>query len=243
MKSFGKDFDSDAALKNSQTAIGRTLADYTFYDRSGNLVKLSDFRGKPLLISLIYTSCFHICPTTTRNLANAVSIAQSAVGADKFAVATIGFDVLHDTPERMSSYARQQGVGSKKGWKFLSADRDSISRLTADLGFIYTASSKGYDHLIQTTVLDSEGKIYRQIYGMDFDPSILTEAMKELVFGLSPETLSLSALVNRVRLFCTVYDPSSDSYKFNYAMLFAMCAGVLFLIVMGILLVRFLRFS
>ncbi|MDQ6959979.1 MAG: SCO family protein [Mariprofundaceae bacterium] len=243
MKAFGKDFDSDKALKNSQNVIGQTLSGYTFHDRNGKLVKLSDFYGKPLLISLIYTSCFHICPATTQNLARAVKATRSAVGKDKFSIVTIGFDTLHDTPERMSGFARQQGVSNEHHWRFLSADKTSITRLATDLGFIFVPSPKGFDHLIQTTVVDKGGEIYRQIYGMNFDPSNLTEAMKELVFGLSPETLSLSSLVNRARLFCTVYDPSTGTYQFNYAMIFGMSVGVLMLSVSGFFLVRFLRYS
>jgi len=243
LKSFGKDFDSDKALKNSQDAIGQTLSGYTFHDRNGKLVKLTDFHGQPLLISLIYTSCFHICPATTQNLSRAVKTTRSAVGKDKFSIVTIGFDALHDTPERMRGFARQQGVSNEHHWKFLSANKATITRLAADLGFIFVPSPKGFDHLIQTTVVDKDGKIYRQIYGMNFDPSNLTEAMKELVFGLSPETLSLSSLVNRARLFCTVYDPATGTYKFNYAMIFGMTVGVLALSVTGFFLVRFLRHS
>jgi len=241
MKAFGKDFDRDKALKNSQDAIGQTLSGYIFHDRNGKLVKLSDFHGQPLLISLIYTSCFHICPATTQNLSRAVKATRSAVGKDKFSIVTIGFDALHDTPERMRGFARQQGVSNEYHWKFLSANKATITRLAADLGFIFVPSPKGFDHLIQSTLVDKDGKIYRQLYGMNFDPSNLTEAMKELVFGLSPETLSLSSLVNRARLFCTVYDPSTGTYKFNYAMIFGMVTSTLALSIAGFFLARFLR--
>jgi len=243
LKSFGKDFDRDKALKNSQDAIGRTLSGYTFHDRNGKLVKLSDFHGKPLLISLIYTSCFHVCPATTQKLSRAIKTTRSAVGKNKFSIVTIGFDTLHDTPDRMRGFARQQGVSNVHGWKFLSTDKPTITRLTTDLGFIFVPSPKGFDHLIQTTVVDKNGKVYRQIYGTGFDPSILTGAMKELVFGLSPTTLSLSSLINRARLFCTIYDPSTGTYQFNYAMIFGMSVGALMVAVSGFFLIRFLRYS
>jgi len=243
LKSFGKDFDSNQALKISQSAIGRNLADYSFHNRSGNMVKLSKYRGKPLVISLIYTNCFHICPATTQSLARAVKATRSAVGKNKFSIVTIGFDALHDTPERMRGFARQQGVANEQRWKFLSGDRATIHRLAATTGFIFVPSPKGFDHLIQTTIVDKNGKIYRQIYGMNIDPSILTETMKELVFGLSPKTLTLSSLVSRVRLFCTVYDPSTGTYKFNYAMIFGMTVGTLVMSISGFFLVRFLRYS
>jgi len=234
-------FDSDTALQTSQAAIGQKLADYVFRDRNGKAVTLSKFRGKPVIISLIYTSCFHICPTTTRNLARAIKAARSAVGAETFFTISIGFDVLHDTPERMRSFARQQGLSGENNWAFLSTDKATITRLATETGFIFTPSSKGFDHLIQTTVVDKEGRIYRQIYGMNFDPPILTEALKELVFGLSPATFSLSSLTDRVRLFCTVYDPASGTYKLNYAMIFGMLVGIFMLIITGVFLYRFLR--
>lgn len=243
LKPFGKDFDSDKALKDSQAAIGRGLADDAFHDRNGKRVKLSDLRGHPLLISMIYTSCFHICPTTTKNLANAVKSARSTVGEDKFSIVTIGFDALHDTPERMRAFARQQGVNGERNWAFLSTDKTTIARLAANMGFLFKPSSKGFDHLIQLTIVDANGRIYRQIYGMDFDPDILTETIKELVFGRSIESLSLSSLVNKVRLYCTHYDPATGTYQFNYGMVFGMGFGVLTLSVTGFFLVRFLRYS
>lgn len=241
MKPYGDSYDSDAALKISQAAIGRSLDGYQLIDRQGRTVSLADYRGKPLMISMIYTSCFHICPTTTQNLARAVTTVRSAVGEDAFRVATIGFDARNDTPERMRTYARQQRVSREKNWIFLSADQATINRLTTDLGFLYTPSSKGFDHLIQTTLVDGEGKIYRQIYGMEVDPTVLTRAMKELVFGRTPVSLNLTSLVDRVRLFCTVYDPASDSYKLNYAMIFGMVIGVFGLMATAIVLVRILR--
>ena len=68
--------DEVAALKYSQAAIGRGLDGYTLYDRQGKAVMLTDYQGKPLIISLIYTSCYHICPTTTQNLARAIKQAD-----------------------------------------------------------------------------------------------------------------------------------------------------------------------
>ena len=243
-KASDQPFDEASAFKISQAAIGRSPGDYTLYDREGRAVKLADYLGKPLVISLVYTSCYHICPTTTQNLARAIKQARSAVGGgDAFNVVTIGFDVRNDTPERMRAFARQQHVASEKNWEFLSADEAAITQLTADLGFLFFPSSKGFDHLIQTTVVGADGKIYRQIYGMDFNPGFLTGAMQELVLGTMQEALSLSAIVNRVRLFCTKYDPATDTYRFDYSMIFATVIGVVLFAYMGIVIVRMWRQS
>ena len=234
-------FDKISALKISQAAIGHTLTGYTFHDRRGRLVKLSAFRGKPLIISLIYTRCSPLCPATTRHLAQVVNTVRGAVGKGSFNVITVGFDPLHDTPERMRLFARQQGVSGEAHWAFLSADQSTITRLTAALGFLFTPSAKGFDHLVQTTVVDADGTIYRQIHGIDFDPGLLTNAMRKLVFGRVPKALSLSLLVSRARLHWTHYDPDTGTYRFAYGMLIAMGFSAVLLIVIGISLVRFLR--
>ena len=80
------DYDRDDALAFSQGAIGRDLAAFTLRDTRGQLFDLANLRGKPLVISMIYTSCHHICPAITRNLGETVDVAREALGEDTFAV-------------------------------------------------------------------------------------------------------------------------------------------------------------
>ncbi|MCE9570931.1 MAG: SCO family protein [Rhodocyclales bacterium] len=60
--------DSTTAYDLSQAAIGKQIGDHVLLDRQGRPTRLADYRGKPLLVNFIYTACFHVCPTTTRNL-------------------------------------------------------------------------------------------------------------------------------------------------------------------------------
>ncbi|MDP1997611.1 MAG: SCO family protein, partial [Gallionella sp.] len=82
-------FDEREALRVSQAAIGKQLGNYTFLDRGGRTVRLADYRGKPLVISMIYTHCPIICATTTRSL-SALKLSQEALGEDSFGVLTVG---------------------------------------------------------------------------------------------------------------------------------------------------------
>ncbi len=235
-----QEFDYKTALKLSQDAIDHTIGDYIFTDSTGKTISTTDFRGKPLVISLIYTSCYHTCPMTTRHLARVVQIARDALGADSFAVATIGFDTPHDTPEAMRYFANKQGVDS---WHFLSADAETLKALIKDLGFIFFASPRGYDHIVQATVVDAEGKIYRQVYGEVFDTPLLVEPLKQLVFGQSkPQEPFLTDLINKVRFFCTTYDPSTDAYHFDYSIFIGMFIGASIIFFTIVFIVReFLR--
>ncbi|WP_052764067.1 SCO family protein [Microvirga massiliensis] len=84
--------DPQTVLERSEAALGRTLDAHTLTVSTGRTFTLVDYRGHPLVISLIYTSCSSVCPTTTEHLAQAVKQARKALGDESFAVLSVGFD-------------------------------------------------------------------------------------------------------------------------------------------------------
>lgn len=229
--------DQADTLEVSQAAIGRQIASYEFLDRAGQPFTLDSLRGRPVVISMIYTSCYHICPTMTQNLARAARIGWEALGQDSFAVVTIGFDTAVDRPERMRQYADARNIDAAN-WYFLSGDEGSVAALAGDIGFIYFASPKGFDHAAQTTVLDADGRVYRQVYGQTFKAPTLVEPLKELVFDTPEDATFLEDWIDNVKLFCTVYDPRSGRYRFDYSIFVAAFAGIMCLGAVAIFLVR-----
>jgi protein SCO1/2 len=230
-------FDAKAAIARSQAAIGRPLGDYTFLDTTRRPVRLADFRGKPLVVNLVFTACNDSCPLVVQALSRAVEVAQDAVGEGAFSIVTIGFDARDDTPERMRAFARSQGI-DLPNWTFLSGDAETVDRLVENLGFIYFPSPRGFDHLAQTSVIDRDGRVYRQVYGAQFDPPALVEPLVELAFGQQAEAGLLTNVVNGVRLFCTYYDPTSQRYRFDYSIFIGFAVGAGSLIGVGTILVR-----
>lgn len=235
-------FDQERALQFSQAALGNELGEHTLRDRQGRAVELSGFRGKPLVISLIYTSCYHTCPTITNQLARVVEIARDALGEQSFSVLTIGFDTPNDTPDRMRIYAAERGI-DLPGWWFLSADAQTIQALTQDLGFLYVPSSKGFDHTVQTTIVDAQGRVYRQVYGELLNSPHFVEPLKELVWGLEANTSTLTGWLKGVRLICTIYDPSTGRYRFDYSIFVTLFVGLLCLGSIAVFIVRAWRQS
>jgi protein SCO1 len=218
--------DEAEALRVGQAAIGRQLADRVLLDTAGKPVRLADFRGKPLVVNMVYTSCSSVCPTIVGTLDAAVGAAQNALGADSFAVVTIGFDTRNDTPARMRAFARAQGI-DRPGWWFLSGDAGTVDAVVDEIGFTVYPSTQGFDHLALTTVVDEEGLIYRQIYGGVFEAPALVEPLKDLVFGRRSEWTSIEGLISRVRLFCTLYDPRTGGYRFDYSPFVGMAIGLI----------------
>ncbi len=230
-------YSETEALAISQAAIGRPVSGHGFETATGGTLNLADLRGSPLVVSMIYTSCYHICPMLTQRVADVVDVAWEALGTDSFQVVTIGFDTAVDTPARMQQYAEARGI-RRANWHFLSGRPETIQSLSNDLGFIFFSSPKGFDHLAQTTVLDAAGTVYRQVYGQQFTTPELVEPLKELVFD-TPQAASLvDGWFDTVRLFCTIYDPTSGRYKFDYSIFVAIVVGVLCLGAAAIFIVR-----
>jgi protein SCO1/2 len=231
-------FDYDAALAFSQAAIGRELGDLRFASADGRNLRLSDFRGKPLVLSLVYTSCYQICPMTTRYLAEVVDKARDALGDDSFEVAVVGFDSAVDTPAAMAYFGRKQGVEGP-GWQLLSLSQADAERLAADSGFLYQPSASGFDHLIQATVIDAGGRVYRQVYGQVFDTPLLVDPLIELILGrAAPEKTLIDGLVSKIKLFCTTYDPARDGYYFDYSLFLGILIGGSIILVTAVFTLR-----
>lgn len=229
--------DEETALRVSQAAIGRSVGDYEFTNVAHRTIRLRNLEGKPLVVNMAYSGCADICPTLSESLADAVDVARETLGKDSFTVVTIGFDARHDTPERMRAYARSHGL-DLDGWEFLSGDDATIDRLASDLGFLFFAGPQGFDHVSQTTVIDAGGRIYRQIYGATFRPPALVEPLKELIWGEPRGGNALTALVDRVRLICTIYDAGSGRYRFSYAIFIGIAIGGVTLLAVGLVIVR-----
>jgi protein SCO1/2 len=216
--------DEGEALRTSQAAIGRIPGGYTFTAVDGSKLTLEQLRGRPIVLSLVYTSCYEVCSGLTLRLRETVKVAREALGSESFSVVTVGFDTPNDTPERMRLYARERGA-MLPGWYFASTDATTIERLAKDVGFTYLASPKGFDHITQTTIIDPSGRVVLQVYGEDFAPPLVVEPLKKLVWGQNLDRTTWQGLVNNVRLLCTIYDPTSGRYRFDYSLIVNILAG------------------
>jgi protein SCO1/2 len=212
----GKSFDSDQALQFSQSVIGKPIGDYAFRDRQGRVVRLADYRGKPLVVSFVYTGCFSACPTTTVRLAEAIRAAQRTLGPGTFNVVSIGFNLPYDSPESMRDFARRYGIEDPQ-WEFLSPYEKQVPMLVADFGFQYVATPAGFDHVTQTTIVDAEGKVFRQVYGEEFALPLFIGPLQQLVTGRTAPVESVGDVLERIRILCTVYDPRAGVYRFQWS--------------------------
>jgi protein SCO1/2 len=236
--------DEREALRLAKEAIGRPLPELTLTDREGRAVPLASYRGKPLFVSFIYTGCFQVCPTQTRALFEAVNGLERLVGAHQFNVISIGFNQPFDSPQALRSFAAQHGI-RHPNWEFLSPRAADVEPLTRSFGFSYLATPAGFDHVLGVTVVDAEGRIHAQVFGDRLRADQIGEPLRALLRDaplVAPSAaLRVADLVERVRILCTVYDPETGTYRYDYKLIMELIGGAVFFVAAAVYLLLELR--
>lgn len=230
--------DAEAAFAESQAAIGNPTSAHLFRDARGRDLALAELRGKPLVVSLVYTSCATVCPLVTDHLRDQVFAARRVLGTGSFDVLTFGFDASGDRPGQLTGFAGTHGLRGIEGWHVASADAPTTAAFLAELGFSFRAAAGGLDHVTQTTILDAEGRVYRQVYGEAFPLPMLLEPLKDLVLGRTTRSLAPADLWDRLTFLCTVYNPLTGAYRFDYGIFFGIVIGGFSLLLMGFVVLR-----
>ncbi|GMU44802.1 MAG: SCO family protein [Xanthomonadales bacterium] len=222
--------DAEAAATASRTAIGSTPPDFRLRERDGQALALSAFRGKPLLVNFIYTGCHTVCPTSSRALKRAVNAMRERFGPNQFNVASIGFDQPQDSPLALRDFAARQRIDDPN-WAFLSPRREDVPALARAYGFSYAASPMGYDHTLQVSILDAQGRILTQVLGDDYPPDAIGEPLKRLLAGslVEGDAGSFSDLWDKIRILCSVYDPATGKYRNDWGLALEIAGGLSFL--------------
>ncbi|MDH4100081.1 MAG: SCO family protein [Nitrospirota bacterium] len=205
-------------LKATNDTIGRKVDNYTFVDQDGSEFTLKDLRGKPLIVSFIYTSCPAICPTITGSLSSIIEQAGPDWGK-KFSILTVGIDIANDTPDSMKEHA-ERFISDFSNWKFASMkDQASLDKFLKEFGFYYSKLGEGnFDHINMISLLDGRGVIYQHLYGITYKPEDVMAALNDMSVGKKPSA-AYSGLVGGLKLFCSVYDPVTKSYTISFAII------------------------
>lgn len=150
------------------------VSEWTLTDQDGRSFGSAQLRGKPYVVTFVFTSCPGVCPTITSTVRNL----QTRLHARELdaRLVTITVDPDHDTPEVLKAYARRYAADHAT-WTFLTGEREAIHRLVvADfkqaLGDREPTGSDPsvYDimHSMKLVLVDGRGHI-RGFYDMDAD--------------------------------------------------------------------------
>jgi protein SCO1 len=168
------------ALKAGTFDPPRPAPDFDLPGSNGGELKISNYRGKVVLLAFGFTSCTAVCPTTLNTFA--VARRKLAAAAADVQVIYITVDPQRDNSARLKKYLRAfdptflGGTGTEQQ---LAAVRKSygISAAKQVLGDSYT-----YEHSSFTYLIDRSGRIRALMpYGHSPDDYVhdLTVLLKE----------------------------------------------------------------
>ena len=210
------------SVARAGAAEGKPLdKELVFFDQDGKKFHLKEYLGeKPLVIGYIFTKCPDVCPNITASLGIASDAGRQELG-DSFNVLLVGFDVENDTAENLKRFSKRYASG-RGGIRFAGSDAPTIKALTERTGFFFKKNDDGwFDHMDMVTIVDKNGVIYRQIYGIRASGDELVRTLRELVTGASPGGRPVT-LIEKIKYFCYKYDKASGRYVFDYALVLGM---------------------
>jgi Uncharacterized protein SCO1/SenC/PrrC, involved in biogenesis of respiratory and photosynthetic systems len=144
-----------ASLYQTEVSF-RTDADEPF--------RLSELRGRPVLLSMFFATCTYACPATIVDLVR-IREKLPAELRDRVRIVMVSFDVERDTPAALRAFRESRGLPAD--WVLLRGETDAVRELAALLGVKYKLEADGqFAHSNLVTVLSADGEIVHQRAGL-----------------------------------------------------------------------------
>lgn len=148
----------------------------TLTDQAGTARPLDALRGRPLLVTMFYTSCQMVCPMIVEAIrANEAQLTPAE--REKLAVLMVSFDPERDTVAVLKATADERHLAAPH-WTLARSDAKSVRRLAAVLGIQYRPTAGGeFNHSSTILLLDAEGRIAARTNRLSgADPALVSRA-------------------------------------------------------------------
>lgn len=206
--------------------------DLVFATSKGDSVKLGDLIGdRPVILNPVYYECPMLCTLVLNGLLKALQDLAWTPG-EEFDVITYSIDPEehHElAAQNKKAYIEQLGKkGAEKGWFFLTGKNAPLKQLSESIGFNYRwdEETQQWAHGAGIVFLMPDGTISRYLYGIDFNPFDVKNALTESGDG------TIGTTADRILLYCYQYDPASRSYV-PHAVNIMKIGGLFTLILLG----------
>lgn len=172
-------------------APGDAVPDFVLRNQDGRAIHLSQFRGRALVLTFIYTRCPlpNFCPLVTHNFAviDHELAANPALYA-KTHLLCVSFDPEHDTPARLRAYGAEYiGSDAKDAfahWDFAVATKPELLEMAKyfDVG-ITPGPDDTITHTLSTTLIGPHGKVTQFYPGNEWTPEQVVTDVKKAASG------------------------------------------------------------
>jgi protein SCO1 len=129
--------------------------------QAGAAAKLDLHGGQPVLVTMFYGSCPHVCPMLISTIQR-YELELPAKQRGRLHVLLVSLDPQRDTPAKLTEIAQRHRVDLAR-WTFARAEAGDVRRLAAALDIQYRQLPDGeFNHSTVITLLDGNGRIVKQ---------------------------------------------------------------------------------
>lgn len=169
-------------------SAGQAVPDFSLTDQNNRPVALSDFRGKVVAITFIYTRCPlpDFCMRLSGNFARLQKRFHDRMGRD-LVLLSVTFDPEHDRPEVLAKYA-ESWKANADGWHFLTGSLSSVKQVCGMFGINFWPDEGLLTHSLKTAVIDRDGKLVANVEGNQFSALQLGDLVQATLAPSGRET-------------------------------------------------------
>jgi len=150
-------------MSTAQSSDGNLLPPNSVYnlqvpveDQFGEITGLDRYKGQPVLVTMFYASCPHVCPM----LISTIKLTESKLSDEERAdlrVLTISIDPKRDTPEKLRETIERHSVDATR-WSMVRPDPGDLRTIAGVFGVKYKQLPDGeFSHTTRIVLLDREG--------------------------------------------------------------------------------------
>ncbi|GCE25914.1 SCO family protein [Dictyobacter alpinus] len=159
------------------TDLGGTPApNFQLTDQYGKTVSLSQFRGKPVVVTFLYTHCPDVCPLTAENLH--ASLQKLGGDAKNVAILAVSTDPKRDTTAEALKFSTAHNM--QDYWHFLTGTQKELSPIWSSYSIYAQQQQQKVNHSTALYVIDKQGK-ERVYMGDDFKPAQMAANLQQLL--------------------------------------------------------------
>jgi protein SCO1/2 len=172
---------SVVANTNASVLQGTDLGDspapnFLLTDQFGKQVSLAQFKGKPVVLTFLYTNCPDQCPLTAEKLHATVQDLGSA--AQKVGFLAVSTDPARDTINAALKFSQAHRM--QDYWHYLVGPKGKLAPIWSAYGIYAQPEQQTVNHSLGLYIIDKQGH-ERVFLANDFTPTQLAADLQALL--------------------------------------------------------------
>lgn len=171
----------------------RDILNFTLKDQFGRDVSLTDFSGKVVVLTFLYTHCPDVCPLMALKLRETRRLLADKASRVVFLAVTV--DPRRDTVERLYRYSKKLDMLDQ--WHFLTGSEKELKPIWDYywVGKVWKDERGTLMHQAPIHMFDEQGRV-RVVSGSTFTPDELAHDIEALVNSRPPVSSKVSVSWN-----------------------------------------------